>query len=384
MGVSDGTVLGTTKVVDHGADDTKWCLLVAGDGFTSSELGDFESAVDDFVAYLETHLTGALNWEKVNVIRLDVESDESGVDTSTTAVDTYLDGSLGSTGVARALTVDWTIATDTANAQFPEWDAMLVLVNTTEYGGASTIGGGVGAASLDPTFANEIAVHELGHAGFGLADEYDYKKGCAHDGGAEDDLGAQDVYPNASGEPVSPNVTNNRFSLKWSSFVDPSTLIPTTSNGDCGECDVQSSPVADGTVGAFEGGNHYHCNIWRPEYNCRMRVLGQPFCTVCEAHIGTVLTFGSLLDVTPCFVAGAIYGDRHHPDVLALRRWRDGHLARDARGRVAMRLLVAVYGCVGPHLAAVVAPRPRLARLLRRRVIGPAAAAARRWDGRRP
>src|SRR5262245_8814229 len=106
MGTGDGTVLRTTKVVDHGADDAKWCLLIAGDGFTSSELSAFEVAVGDLVSYLETHLTGALNWEKVNVIRLDVESNESGVDTATTTVATYFDGSLGSGGIDRALTVD--------------------------------------------------------------------------------------------------------------------------------------------------------------------------------------------------------------------------------------------------------------------------------------
>ena len=49
------------------------------------------------------------------------------------AVDTYFDASLGSGDVDRALTINQTTAIDTANAEFPEWDAMLVLVNTTQY-----------------------------------------------------------------------------------------------------------------------------------------------------------------------------------------------------------------------------------------------------------
>ncbi len=379
MGTSDGTVLGTTKVLDHGADESKWCLLIAGDGFTATEQSAFQTAVDGLVTYLEDNLTGPLNWEKVNVIRLDVESDDSGVDSSTVAVDTYFDASLGSGDIERGLTINQTTAIDTANAEFPEWDAMLVLVNTTQYAGAAVIGG-VGAASLDPTFGNALALHELGHCGFGLADEYNYLKGCDHDGGPYDDLGLQDVYPNASGEPVEPNVTSNTFALKWSSFVDPSTTIPTTTNSDCTECDPQIS--ADGIVGAFEGGNHYHCNIWRPEFNCTMRLIELPFCAVCEAHIGDVLTWGSLLDVTPCFVAGAVYGDRNHPDVRALQRWRDRHLARGARGRPAMRLLVAAYGRVGPHLATAAHRHAWLARLFRRWLIAPAATAARRGNGR--
>ena len=34
-----------------------------------------------------------------------------------------------------------------------------------------------------------------------------------------------------------------------------------------------------------------------------------------------------------CFVATAAYGDSHHPDVVALRKFRDKHLVRTAAGR---------------------------------------------------
>ena len=366
MSTADGTVIGTTKVVDHGPDEDKWCLVITGDGFTSTETTAFETAVDDLVTFLETHLTGTLNWEKVNVIRLDVESDESGVDNPNcdgTTVDTYFDAECCVNGIDRTLVVDETTVIDAANAQFPEWDALLVLVNTTVYGGAER--GGVAAASLDPTFANEIALHELGHAAFGLADEYAYLAGC---GSGET---TQDVYPNALGEPVQDNVTNTLSPLKWASFVDPTTPIPTTSNSNCTTCDPQLSPVADGTVGAFEGAFHYHCNCWRPEFNCRMRALGFGFCAVCSARIGSVLTLGSLLDITPCFVAGAVYGDRYHPDVVALQRWRDRHLQPGARGRTAMRLLAYVYAHIGPRLAEATHPRARVARTLRHYVLAP-------------
>ena len=29
----------------------------------------------------------------------------------------------------------------------------------------------------------------------------------------------------------------------------------------------------------------YHCGVYRPEYNCKMRQLGQPFCAICRAAI---------------------------------------------------------------------------------------------------
>ena len=46
--------------------------------------------------------------------------------------------------------------------------AVLVVVNSSIYGGG---GGGVGVFSLDGN-ATEIAMHEMGHTAYGLADEY--------------------------------------------------------------------------------------------------------------------------------------------------------------------------------------------------------------------
>jgi len=61
--------------------------------------------------------------------------------------------------------------------------------------------------------------------------------------------------------------------------------MPTTSNADCTHCDPQSSPVPAGTVGTFEGAQYFHCGKFRPEFNCKMRALGIPFCAVCQEII---------------------------------------------------------------------------------------------------
>jgi len=93
--------------------------------------------------------------------------------------------------------------------------------------------------------------------------------------------------------------------------------------------------------------------------------------------IGTAVTIGNPgqgyalvvcanLTTGSCFVAGAVYGDEAHPDVVFLRDWRDARLDRPA-----MRLLAAAYDRVGPHLARAVAGRTRLTALLRRRVFVP-------------
>jgi hypothetical protein len=66
-----------------------------------------------------------------------------------------------------------------------------------------------------------------------------------------------------------------------------------------------------------------------------------------------------------CFVASAVYGDPGHPDVVALRRWRDRRLAGAAPGRWAMRGLQAAYERIGPRAARAVTRRPRIRAALR-------------------
>jgi IgA Peptidase M64 len=380
MGVNDGSVSATVKLVDNGPDEDKWNLVITGDGFTLDELDDFVGVVDDFVAYLQTvsPFTGSVTWEKVNVHRIDVVSNESGADSPNcdgTLVDTYFDATFCANN-ERTLVVDETLVIETANDQVPEWDALLVFVNSEEYGGAAR--GGVAAASR--SLSEWTAVHELGHAAFGLADEYDYSAGC--DSGET----GHDTYTGS--EPVEPNITTSvdlatlGANQKWAARVDAGTPLPTTENPDCTQCDRQPSPVADGTVGLFEGAGQYHCGLYRPEYDCRMRTLVELlFCAVCIEEILFDLTAASLLDLSPCLVATAVYGDPHHPDVATLRCWRDRHLEPGARGAPAMRLLVAGYAQVGPVLARLIQPRPRLTRLLRILVFGPWARALRRREG---
>jgi hypothetical protein len=124
----------------------------------------------------------------------------------------------------------------------------------------------------------------MGHTAFGLADEYESYVGCG-----SGEVG-HDVY--SGPEPVEPDVTidTNRSTIKWGHLIDPSTALPTTSNGNCTQCDPQPSPVPQGTVGAFEGARYFHCGIYRPEFNCRMRALGFPFCAVCQEVIRNTLS----------------------------------------------------------------------------------------------
>ena len=103
----------------------------------------------------------------------------------------------------------------------PICHAAMVIVNHTTVGGT---GGLVGVTSTDPNWMF-MAVHELGHVAFGLADEYEYYLGC---GSGET---GQDVHPSL--EPDEPNVTTELALafLKWGPLIDDGvTPMPTTEN----------------------------------------------------------------------------------------------------------------------------------------------------------
>jgi hypothetical protein len=79
-----------------------------------------------------------------------------------------------------------------------------------------------------------------------------------------------------------------------------------------------------------------------------------------------------------CFVATAAFGGRAHPDVAALRRFRDEVLVRHRAGRAFIR----AYAIVGPRLARVVR-HDRASGRLARGLIAPLARLAGGWTHRR-
>jgi IgA Peptidase M64 len=281
MSTADGMVLGTTHIFGTALRDQAFNVVLLAEGFTQPQQNDFNVACAAFV----TALTGTDPFGQVahglNVFRVNVASNESGADDPVAAggtgatPSTYFDAQFGVNGLRRLLVCDESIALQVAMAQIPEFSIALVVVNSQIYGGS---GGSVGVYSLAPG-ATEIALHEMGHSAFGLADEYAY-----YSGGVEPD---HDHHPPL--EPSEPNVTTSvaRPTLKWSWAVDSTTALPTMSNPDCASVDSSPSPVPAGTVGLFEGAHYYHCGAYRPEYDCKMRALGVPFCRVCRQAIIT-------------------------------------------------------------------------------------------------
>jgi len=284
MGTSDGQVLQSTKIVDAGPATDRWNLVIVSEGYRSSEMVQFAADAQQFANALLAAAPFDRLRSAINIFRIDVTSTDSGAKDpkkcggTGAKPRTYFDASFCTNRIRRLLVGNNGRVVKVVSKQVPQWHMAFLAVNSPLSGGS----GGAVATFSKATGAAEIAIHEMGHTAFGLADEYEYYSGCAESG-----------HNNHSGsEPSQPNITTNknRTTTKWRDLIQPATPVPTTKNANCANCDPQPSPVAVGTIGLFEGADYYHCGIYRPEFDCRMRNLDRPFCGVCQQAIVKKLT----------------------------------------------------------------------------------------------
>ena len=286
MSTSDGTVVGATKIVDHGFDLDRFVITILSEGYQQAELPTFAADALSFANTLAATPPFPTLWPGINVYRVDVSSTDSGAsDTGNcgqpqVTAKTYFDALFCPSGSGadshRLLTVNSATARSVATANVPGTDMTFVIVNSASYGGSGDTG--VAVLSKHPDSVN-IGIHEMGHSAFGLADEY--ASPAPTEGG--------DSY--SGSEPVEPNVTivTDKTTIKWKDLLTAGVTMPTTKNADCSKIDPQASPVAAGTVGTFEGARYFHCGIFRPEFDCMMKTLGTAFCHVCSATITSKL-----------------------------------------------------------------------------------------------
>lgn len=281
MSASDGYVVGTTKVVDHGPDSARWNFVIVGDGYRASELTQYHTDVQNFLTTLRATPPYDELFCGINVHRIDVVSTDSGADdpgcaggTATTA-NTYFDATFctvfSGSPLDRLLSVNTALALSVALTQVPLRHQVLCIVNSSKYGGS----GGTIATCSTHAAAAQIAIHEIGHSAFGLADEY---------GG--------DGTGTPAGEPMQPNVTRNtdRATNKWRALIAATTPMPSQCDPSCAAstCVPPATPPAAGAVGTYEGAIFSDCNTYRPLPSCYMRDYG-PFCPVCAGVIRQTL-----------------------------------------------------------------------------------------------
>ncbi|GAA1272684.1 M64 family metallopeptidase [Streptomyces javensis] len=244
------------SVVDNGTTADKLDVVFIGDGYTAGQQEDFHadarskweqmSAVQPYASYKDLF----------NVWTVDAVSNQSGV-SGDPSRDVVKDTALGSyfwcDDIERLLCVD-TAKVESYAAKAPQADLVVVLSNSTKYGGAgytltSQVGyDGIATAASDHADSDQIAVHETGHSLGKLADEYFYPEYGTYTGAEPDESNATKLS--------AAQLTAQQ--KKWYRWIG------------------QTSPDG-GTVGAYEGGRYYPKGINRPTDNSIMRTLGREF-----------------------------------------------------------------------------------------------------------
>jgi len=222
-------------------------LVILSDGYTSAELPKFKTDATAFMNYFFTQSPFSNYKNYFNVYTVNVPSNQSGVihphtasdcggDVTVTNPDIYFKSTMDYAGMHRLIVANFSIINSTLNNNFPQWDLVLILVNSTRYGGS---GGGFSIASTHPSAA-QVAVHEIGHSFGNLRDEY---------------------YPGASYmiDQANTSKESNSTLVRWKNWMG-----------------INSTGIYQ-----FSEDATWH----RPHQNCKMRYNGVPFCPYCNELI---------------------------------------------------------------------------------------------------
>jgi len=234
-----------TTLIDNGPSANRVDVVLLGDGYTEPELADYATHVNNVLTLFLQEEPLAAYASYVNVHRVDVISNESGVDNDPVEGilrDTALDMRYFCGGIERLLCISVSKAMAAA-ALAPDADQILALANSTKYGGAGYASSDLATLAGNNSASVEVALHEFGHSFGNLADEYHYYDGATYTGS----------------EPMQANISiynaDQQLALqrKWYRWLDLS------------------------EVDAFEGANYCQYGIYRPTNYSKMRSLGYPF-----------------------------------------------------------------------------------------------------------
>ncbi|MFZ6875697.1 M64 family metallopeptidase [Undibacterium sp. Di27W] len=243
-----------TTIIDNGPANARMDIVFVGDGYTAAEMNKWHTDAQKVIDGFMVDPLFAANRASINVRRVDIASNQSGADEPDNGIyrDTAMDGSFYCYNIDRLLCVNSTKVYDVVGSVLApdQRDIIVVVSNSTRYGGS---GGEIATLSMHAQSV-EIALHEIGHTAFALADEYDYGT-CS-----------------LSAEPTSGDVSlNGTRNVKWGSLIAATTAVPTS-----------LGQYANGTVGTFQGAQYCKTGKYRPTENSRMRTLGYPWHAVNE------------------------------------------------------------------------------------------------------
>ena len=245
-------------VLNNGTTQSRYDIVVLGDGYQAGEQAQFDADVLTFLAGLfqkQPYQTFAAYYNVHTVFRASVDSGADHPDVQPPVYkNTVYDAGYATGGVGRCLYIQNTsqALADAALAPATE-GCVLVLVNDGRYGGCS----GAFAVSYNGPLMVEVLPHELGHALASLADEYG--------------------IPNTTylgPEPAPVNITTDPLGQKWSHW-------------------------RGGGIRAFEGAGLHQHGLYRPDRDCLMRSNGVPLCAVCTEAVATIMN--SVVDTITSF-----------------------------------------------------------------------------------
>jgi len=224
-------------------------ILVLGDGWTSEQMGEFKQTVLNFQEKFMSYDSINIHRSAWNIHAVGVVSNESGVSTSTTPVDTYFKSCAACGDLDRIVTADVSIGKQVAASHFPQYDTIVILVNSTIYGGSA---GEIAVSTASPDSVGVI-IHELGHSFAKLKDEYNGSN-------------AATII-----EPLAPNLTleNNADISKWGHWITP------------------TAGLDKGAVGFYGDGSP-----WTPTETSIMKKIGEPFYAV-NAEVWALMVYGN-------------------------------------------------------------------------------------------
>lgn len=220
-------------LVYNGNPDNRINFVILGDGYLESQLPEFRVAADKLVADVFNSSPFLEYKEYFNVFVIEVPSNVEGAASDpANLIDNYFGSTFNFGGIQRLLVptrIDK--ATALLAETFPFYDQIMLLVNSTMYGGS---GGTIATSSVNEQ-SSEIAIHELGHSFGSLADEY--WAGYAYE---------------------APNMTyeSKPGSVKWKNWLN------------------------DFGIGIYP--HSVNPSVYKPHRNCKMQFLGNPFCAVCS------------------------------------------------------------------------------------------------------
>jgi len=235
----------STTILSNGPSSNRIDIVLVGDGYQASELGAYSAqcatVINDF--FLQSPLAQYKTF--FNVHRVDVVSNDSGVDNDPDQgifKDTALDMGFWCGGTERALCVNVSKALTQANLA-PARDQVLALANSSKYGGVGYPSSSLGTLAAANNAALEIALHEFGHSFAKLADEYDYGGSTTYSGGE----------PNQKNASLFDATAMANAQAKWWRWLGV------------------------GGVSTFEGAVYSQFGVFRPTNNSKMRNLNRPF-----------------------------------------------------------------------------------------------------------